>query len=231
MIRGNLNSSSLLLKFKDIKQVIMSKELTPEQKVERAVYQKQYWQDNKVKLTAQKAQYRQDNKDEIDAWNRQYRQDHKPEMAAYQKQYRQDNKVDLAIYKKQYQQDHKTEEAARARMRYLDDVDYRLKVVTENGIKRSIKGTKLYKHSIDLLGCSIPEVREYLERQFQPGMAWENWSAKGWHIDHIIPLSSFDFTDYEQQKRAWHYTNLRPLWAEENMGKHNKIIEIQLVLL
>lgn len=209
----------------------MSKELTIEQKIERAAYNKQYRQDHKVELTAQKTQYRQDNKDEIAAWNKQYRQDHKPEIAAYQKQYQQDNKVALAIYKKQYRQDHKPEEAARARKRYSNDIDYRLKVVAENGIKRSIKGVRQYKHSRDLLGCTIPEVREYLERQFQPGMTWSNWSKNGWHIDHIIPLASFDFTDYEQQKQAWHYTNLRPLWSEENMRKHNKVIEIQLKLL
>jgi 5-methylcytosine-specific restriction endonuclease McrA len=58
-----------------------------------------------------------------------------------------------------------------------------------------------------------------------------NYGVHGWHIDHIIPLDYFDITDSEQQKRAWHYTNLWPLWARDNILKSNKIIEVQLVLL
>jgi len=92
-----------------------------------------------------------------------------------------------------------------------------------NGRNRSI-------HSIELLGCSIEYLRSYLEQQFSPNMTWDNYGLYGWHIDHIIPLSYFDFTDPEQQRRAWHYTNLRPLWAADNLKKNNKLIEIQLKL-
>jgi hypothetical protein len=85
-------------------------------------------------------------------------------------------------------------------------------------------------HTVELLGCSIEYLRSYLETLFQSGMTWDNWGKYGWHIDHIIPLSYFDLSDPEQQKRAWHYTNLRPLWATDNLKKNNKIIEIQLKL-
>lgn len=69
------------------------------------------------------------------------------------------------------------------------------------------------------LGCSIEELRKRLEVQFRPGMTWENWSRTGWHIDHIRPLASFDLTDRTQLLQACHYTNLQPLWAEENLKK------------
>lgn len=72
------------------------------------------------------------------------------------------------------------------------------------------------------LGCSMEELKVYLESKFQPGMSWDNYSFTGWHIDHIIPLSSFDLTDPEQFKQACHYTNLQPLWAEDNFKKSNK---------
>ena len=54
-------------------------------------------------------------------------------------------------------------------------------------------------------------------------MTWENHGRYGWHIDHIMPCSSFDLTDPEQQKKCFHYTNLQPLWAHENMSKGAKI--------
>lgn len=50
-------------------------------------------------------------------------------------------------------------------------------------------------------------------------MTWDNWAPKGWHVDHIIPLSSFDLTNRDQLLAACHYTNLQPLWAKENLQK------------
>lgn len=63
------------------------------------------------------------------------------------------------------------------------------------------------------------ELKQHLEKLFQPGMTWENWSRDGWHIDHIVPLSSFDLTDREQFLKACHFSNLQPLWAKENLSK------------
>ena len=73
-----------------------------------------------------------------------------------------------------------------------------------------------------LLGCTIPEYRAYLESKFKPGMTWENWgkSRERWHIDHIVPLSSFDLTDPEQLARCYHYTNTQPLWWIDNIRKN-----------
>jgi hypothetical protein len=45
----------------------------------------------------------------------------------------------------------------------------------------------------------------------------------GWHIDHIKPLSKFNLQDRNEFLKANHYTNLQPLWAEENISKGNKI--------
>ena len=72
------------------------------------------------------------------------------------------------------------------------------------------------------LGCTTKELMVHLEKQFQPGMSWDNHGFRGWHIDHIRPCNSFDLTDEEQVRKCFHYTNLQPLWAEENMRKSNK---------
>lgn len=75
----------------------------------------------------------------------------------------------------------------------------------------------------ELLGCYPEELKVYLEAKFKKGMSWNNWSYRGWHIDHIIPIASFDLTDIKQQKKAFHYTNLQPLWRKENMLKSDKL--------
>lgn len=76
--------------------------------------------------------------------------------------------------------------------------------------------------AVDLLGCSMEEAVAHIERQFLPGMSWGNHTRHGWHIDHIVPLSSFDLTDPAQLAQACHYTNLRPLWAKDNLSKGAK---------
>jgi hypothetical protein len=77
-----------------------------------------------------------------------------------------------------------------------------------------------------LTGCSIEQLQKHLEGLFLPGMNWKNHCRDGWHIDHIIPCSVFDLTDPEQQKKCFHYSNLQPLWAKDNISKSNKIIAV-----
>jgi hypothetical protein len=69
------------------------------------------------------------------------------------------------------------------------------------------------------LGCSVPELRAYLESKFQPGMTWSNRGTRGWHVDHVRAMANFDLTDPEQQRQAVHYTNLQPLWWFDNLAK------------
>jgi hypothetical protein len=57
------------------------------------------------------------------------------------------------------------------------------------------------------------------EKLWKPGMTWNNWARKGWHIDHIKPLSSFDLENREELLQACHHTNLQPLWWFENLEK------------
>jgi len=75
---------------------------------------------------------------------------------------------------------------------------------------------------MELVGCSIEELMKHIESQFTDGMSWENQGE--WHIDHVRPCASFDLTDEQQQRECFHYTNLQPLWAEDNLRKRAKII-------
>jgi hypothetical protein len=78
-------------------------------------------------------------------------------------------------------------------------------------------------------GCSSAELSQWIEKQFLPGMTWDNRSE--WHIDHIIPCSAFNMTDVSQQQVAFHFTNLRPLWARDNLLKRGKVPAYQLRFL
>jgi hypothetical protein len=77
--------------------------------------------------------------------------------------------------------------------------------------------------AVRLLGCTMAEFVDYIESLWSDGMTWENWTRDGWHIDHIVPLAAFDLSDEEQVKAACHHTNLRPLWAKDNLRKGAKV--------
>jgi len=73
-------------------------------------------------------------------------------------------------------------------------------------------------------GCTINELKIYLEHYFTNGITWDNYGQFGWHIDHIIPCAFFDLTDQTELKQCFHYTNLRPLWRDENLSKGDRLI-------
>lgn len=86
-----------------------------------------------------------------------------------------------------------------------------------NAIRNGTKGGRL----AELLGCSVEKAMAHIEAQFEPGMTWKNYGRQTWHIDHIRPLASFPdlLHDAAQQRAACHFTNLRPMWASENLAK------------
>ncbi len=126
----------------------------------------------------------------------------------YMKEYRRNNAVKLRSRSVAYDQE-----------RASVDTGYRLGLNLRKRLGTALRGNQKAGSAVRDLGCTIPELKLYLEKLFQPGMTWENWGRKGWHIDHIKPLASFDLTDREQFLKACHYTNLQPLWATENLRK------------
>ena len=89
------------------------------------------------------------------------------------------------------------------------------------------QNTKKTKKVIDLLGCSLEEFKDYLEKKFQIGMVWQNYTTYGWHIDHIKPCIAFNLKDPKQQEECFHYTNLQPLWWWENISKNEYISHLK----
>jgi len=81
-----------------------------------------------------------------------------------------------------------------------------------------------------LTGCTANQLKKHLESAFRRGMTWDN-HGEHWHIDHILPVASFDHNDPKQVTQCWHWTNLRPLEAKANIIKGDRITEPQMQLL
>jgi hypothetical protein len=89
-----------------------------------------------------------------------------------------------------------------------------------NTALRSV-GLKRDKPLEELIGCTVEFLMGYLEAKFIEGMTWENRGQ--WHVDHIMPCASFDLTKAEQRAICFHYTNLQPLWATDNIRKGDSV--------
>ena len=108
--------------------------------------------------------------------------------------------------------------------KYRDGSNYKLTQCLRARARDAIRGRNKSDFTLNLLGCSVEQLKSHLESQFKPGMNWDNHGKYGWHIDHIIPCAAFDLSKPEEQRKCLHYSNLQPLWAEENRAKSDKII-------
>lgn len=112
------------------------------------------------------------------------------------------------------------EAALRHLRRKCADPAYRMRRSISSRIRRAMLDKAPGSSVFGILGYSLDELRAHVERQFLTGMSWGNYGE--WHLDHIVPLSSFQFTSVEEPefRLAWALTNLRPLWAKDNLRKH-----------
>lgn len=107
--------------------------------------------------------------------------------------------------------------------KYYSDNTFRTVALIRRRIHDAIKSqaTSKASGSADLLGCSGKHASEWIESKFKRGMSWANHGE--WEIDHVIPCASFDLTDPKQQRMCFHFTNLQPLWKEDNSMKSDTI--------
>ena len=135
------------------------------------------------------------------------------------------------IQTRKYRQTHKEEINNKRRISLKNNIDLRLLANLRTRIYQALKGNIKSKRTLELLGCTPKNFRNYIEAQFKVGMNWNNygtgWNGKGmqeWHIDHIIPCANFNLKCPNEQKQCFSYKNLQPLWAKENYIKSDKDI-------
>jgi hypothetical protein len=92
-------------------------------------------------------------------------------------------------------------------------------------IGHDLHGNKNGEHWEKIVGYSIKQLKEHLERKFTTGMSWDNYGLHGWHVDHIIPQSAFNYetVDDIDFKKCWALKNLQPMWGAQNISKGNKV--------
>ncbi len=109
------------------------------------------------------------------------------------------------------------------RKRMKNDPRFKLVCQLRSRLYQAIKNNKKSKRTFELVGCELDYLMFHLQRQFKKGMTWDNNSFEGWHTDHIIACSRFDLSKPKEQEKCFHWTNLRPLWAKENMSKGDNL--------
>ena len=191
---------------------------------------KKYYRNNKKKILKQKKIYYIKNKQKILEQVKKYYKNNKEKKREYQQKNRE--KINIKIYQQKNRKHirelarknyHKNIQQRRERRReYIAILHNKIANNLRARTRLALKGSYKNLSTLQLLGCSVNKFKIHLEKQFKSSMTWNNWSRKGWHIDHIKSCCSFDLSKPKEQKKCFHYTNLQPLWAGENLSKGKK---------
>lgn len=145
-------------------------------------------------------------------------------------EYYKNNKEKVKDYQKQYNKDNHDKVSSRqlkyAKERYHTDERFRMEQLLRKRFRVALRRQfveKKFKNTFDLLGISLDEFKAYFESKFTTDMTWARFLKGEIHIDHVIPCASFDLTKKEEQEKCFHYTNLQPLWAVDNLEKGARV--------
>lgn len=141
------------------------------------------------------------------------------EKKKYNKRYYKKNRTKYLENVSLYQKENRAKINLRRNKRYKEDMKHRLLINLRTRMKDVMKGKNKCTTTIKLLGNTIEYVYTFLKSQMTDTMTIDTI-----HIDHMMPLASFDLTKPEEQRKACHYTNLQPMLPSENISKGSKII-------
>ena len=191
---------------------------------------KRYLEANKEKVAAKQKAYREAHRDELNAKKKIYRQTHPEKIKAYAEAHKEETKAwreahreQIAKTSKEWREKNKERVIQYYRDKRKNDIQYVKSCNYRRRIGAALRAGSLSKNMELLLGCDFETLKQHLEKQFKPGMTWENYGLKGWQVDHIIPCASFDMTDEKQVAECFYYKNMQPLWSYENQQKSDKL--------
>jgi hypothetical protein len=181
-----------------------------------------YRKNNVVEIKEYSKEYRAKNLDKLNAKSREYY--HKSEKRReYYKKYRIKNRDRMKKVAKIYSAKNREIINDRSRERTKTDIQYRLGRNLRSRVRTALilGGARKSRHTMELVGCSIKDLINHIESQFDNKMTWKNYGKYGWHIDHIKPCVAFDLTKPEEQNKCFNYKNLQPMWGTDNRKKNS----------
>lgn len=183
-----------------------------------------YYMKNQKDIGEKHAIYRNENRELISERRKEAYLNDKERFAMYSKKYYLENTEKAALTNKIYAANNRESINLNIKNRRSKDLEFRLDLNFRSIFDRVIRKNNMPKFSQHhcFLGCDIEFFIKYIESKFTEGMSWENYAHDTWHLDHIKPFASFDLTDITQYSSCFHYTNLQPLWAEDNYKKGAK---------
>ena len=168
-------------------------------------------QKRREKAARQTKEFRSKNRERFRDNSRKLYHKNVEKSRKYQKQWRQKNLERRRKQQREYNQNKR-----------MTDPLFLTKGRLRGRLRKMIKLKKFTRKSktAEIIGCFWEHLRAHIENKFIDGMSWEN--SHLWHIDHIIPMASAKTV--EELEKLCHYTNLQPLWAEDNMSKGAKLV-------
>ena len=179
----------------------------------------------KRKDTYKEKKYYLNRKDKISIYGKQWYQENKERLKPIRKKYREDNQdKQIDAHKEWYRnnrEDKLNKNAEYEKIQMLTNPLFRIKKNLRCRVSKILNGRVKHQGTIQLLGCTIAEFKIHLESLFTDDMTWDNYGSY-WHVDHIKPCSLFNLLLEEEQMKCFHYSNMQPLKAEDNLKKYNK---------
>jgi Prasinovirus endonuclease VII len=171
---------------------------------------------HREKSKASRRKYYHKNREKCRASNQAWLKAHKDRIPEYQRRWKKKNREKWNAY---------------CLKRRRTNINARLAHQLRDRISKAVKLNLKSAKTLDLLGCSIESFKIYIESKFDVGMSWENYGYRGWHLDHIVPCALFDLTKPDHQARCFHFSNLAPMWHNENFKKGKRVTNPQLRLI
>jgi hypothetical protein len=166
------------------------------------------------------------NRKELSMKHKEYYIKNSKKLKEYSKKYYKLHKRAIKIKNRKYDYNNKEKVAKRRNIYHIlrkqRDIKYKILCNLRTRLYLALKGNPKSFTTMKLVGCSIEKLKNHLQNKFKSGMSWANYGK--WEIDHIIPCTKFDLSKSNDQRKCFHYTNLQPLWAKDNLRKGTKLI-------
>jgi hypothetical protein len=193
-------------------------------KASQIKYRREYWLKHRDRGLLLQKKWRSNNKLKI----KEYTKAHKEARKIYRlrnrnkilnqlREYYRKNKAKLLKQAKIYSKKNIKKIVERQRNKLKTNINYKIAHYLRTRLNKVLKGERKSKSVLKLLGCTLEGFKVHLESKFTPGMSFSNYGK--WHIDHISPCARFDLSKASEQRKCFHYSNLQPLWAKDNLSK------------